>query len=280
MKKILLSMLFLAGIATHAQVTAEPEDVDPTDSVKILININQFNAGLDHVQALLDAVAAGEDLYIWTWKPKEHGPAHPLTNGLGGAPWKNSNPALKLKNEGGGIYSFTMLPVDFYEVDASVVYDEDIHFLVKPQDGGGYGDPDRKSEDLVLEVNPPVTVRKPAFGFPSFVTQDDLYLVTYENKRETVVEMQNLGEGDCYLFSEATLTDSTVIRVSTYFATPSNPNLMMEYVGDQVFEKAFVPAQFFNLQPGQQIDRMRFVVMRKDALARTEDDIVQVLACP
>jgi hypothetical protein len=280
MRKYILSALFLGSLQLVAQVTSEPEQVNPTDSVKIIVNTNQFNAGLGHVQELLDAIAAGEDLYIWTWKPAEHGPTHPLVNGLGSQPWKNSNPALKMKNEGGGIYSFTMLPVDFYAVDAATVYAEDIHFLVKPQDGGGYGDPDRKSEDLLLAVEPPFTVRKPAFGFPSFVTQNDLFLITYENKRETIAAMQNLGEGDVYLFSEATLSDSTVIRISSYFLTPSNPTLQMDYVGNQVFEKAFVPAQFFNLQPGQQIDRMRFIVMRKDGLARTEDDILQPMACP
>jgi hypothetical protein len=281
MKRIISICLVVAGLAAQAQVSSIPEDVNPNDSVKILVNTNQLDMSLGHVQELMDAIAAGEDLYIWTWKPKEHGPSHPLTNGLGGAPWKNSNPLLKMTNEGGGIYSYTMVPVDFYEVDASVVYEEDIHFLVKAQDGGGYGDPDIKSEDLLLPVTPPFTVRKPAFGFPSFVQQDDIFIITYDNKRETVPGIQNAQDGEIFIFSEATLTDSTIIRITPFFNTPTNPNLQMDFIGNQMFEKIIIPSEFFNLQPGQQIASMRFIVMRNDAgRSRTEDDLIQLLDCP
>jgi hypothetical protein len=281
MKRIITIFLLAMGFASQAQVSSIPEEVNPNDSVKILVNINQLNQGLDHVQNLMAAVASGEDLYIWTWRPREHGPNHPLVNGFGSAAWKNSNPLLRMTNEGGGVFSYTMVPVDFYEVDASVVYAENIHFLVKPRDGGGFGDPDIKSEDLVLEVEPPFTVRKPAFGFPTFVQQDDIYVITYDNKRETVPGIQNAQEGEIFVFSEATLTDSTVIRITAFFNTPNNPMLQMDYIGNQMFEKIIIPSEFFNLQPGQQIASMRFIVLRNDAArSRTEDDLVQVLDCP
>ncbi|MEZ5172923.1 MAG: hypothetical protein R2850_05325 [Bacteroidia bacterium] len=63
-----------------------------------------------------------------------------------------------MTNEGGLVYSYTMVPTEFYEVDAATVYENDIKFLVKPKDGGGYGIPS-KSEDLTFEVNPPNVAR-------------------------------------------------------------------------------------------------------------------------
>ncbi|MCH8554102.1 MAG: hypothetical protein LAT76_03030 [Schleiferiaceae bacterium] len=282
MKKILVTLL--AALFVHVSmaqvVTTDPEEIDPTASVKIIVNLNAMDGSIEHVQNLQSDAAAGLDIYFWTWLPKEHGPSHPLVNGTGGAPWKNSNDLLRMTLESPGVYSFTMVPVDFYEVDPADVYERDIHFLVKPKDGGGFGDPDRKSDDLKVEVSPPVTQRKPVFGFPTFVQQDDIFIITYDNKREEIVGMQNANAGDVYLFSTATLADSSQVTVTNYFAVGSNPDLEMDYLGNGLFQKIVVPFEFFGLTPGQQISSMRFIPLLKDVSARAAEELTQVVDCP
>mgnify|MGYP000173593586 CR=1 FL=1 len=50
MKKILYSALvFCLGIVAQAQVTSEPlENIDPTDSVKIIVNLDQLDLCVVH----------------------------------------------------------------------------------------------------------------------------------------------------------------------------------------------------------------------------------------
>lgn len=266
MKKSIITLI--AAIAVPfiglSQVSSEPtENINPEDSVKIIVDLSQLNQGLDHVQNLLQAAADGEDMYMWTWNPYEFPEGHPKANGSGSQAWKNSNELLKMTHEGGDIYSYKMIPTEFYEVDAATVYQNDIHFLVKPKDGGGYGDPDYKSEDLMLAVDPPVTEKKPVFGFSSKLRQDDIYTVYYDNYRETKSSMQNLDEDDCYMYSECTLTDGTTIKIENFFDVGDNPDLQMEYYDEGRFRLTFVPFEFFDLVDGNEIETMKFVVMKK-----------------
>jgi len=262
----------------------DPEQVDPGAPVTAYVDINQLDATLDHVQNLLGAAAAGEDLYIWTWKPFEHGPASPKANGLGATAWKNSNPILVMTDEGNGVYSYTFTMTDFYEVDAATCYKEDMHFLVKPKDGGGYGDPDLKSEDLVLKVDPPATNKDAFFPFPYIqVGQDDALILTYENFREEKESMQNLDPSECYVYAEATLTDNSKVIIDNIFNVGSNPDLMMEYVDEGIFEKAFVPDQFFAVPAGKEIDFMKFIIIKKTYASgadRINKDLDVDVVCP
>jgi hypothetical protein len=284
MKKILAFALLFTGVSMTAQVTSDPEQVDPGAPVTVFVDINQLDASLDHVQNLLTAISNGEDLYIWTWKPFEHGPASPKANGLGATAWKNSNPILKMTDEGNGLYSYTFTMTDFYEVDAATCYKEDMHFLVKPLDGGGYGDPDIKSEDLVLKVDPPATDKDPFFPFPYIqVGQDDALILTYENFREEKESMQGLDPDECYVYAEATLTDNSKIIIDNIFNVGSNPDLQMNYIGEGVFEKAFVPDQFFDVPAGKEIDFMKFIIIRKTYASgadRIDKDLDVQVACP
>jgi hypothetical protein len=287
MKKIVTNIIALLAVVTaNAQVSSEPaENIDPTDSVKIIVNLDQLDATQDYVQNLIADADAGLDLFIWTWKPAEHPAGHPLVNGLGGAAWKNSNPALMMTKEAEHIYSYTMIPTEWYEVDAGTVYQEDIHFLVKPKDGGGYGDPDRKSDDLVLKIDPPSTDRPPVFNFPSKLAEDDILTVVYDNWRETKPSMQNLDPDSAYIHAECKLVSGNVIKVpANYFDDPTQyPEAKMTEVEDQVFEWLIVPERYFNLQPGDEIDEITIVVRKPVFLGgdeRVDDDLDVVIKCP
>lgn len=284
MKKNLhyLVLVILVASKMNAQVvTSDPNDyTNPTQSVKIIVDLNQLDQTIEHVQLLIADADSSRDLFIWTWKPFEHPAGHPFANGIGAQPWKNSNDTLRMTKESDRIYSFTMIPTEFYGVDAAAVYTEDIRFLVKPKDGGGYGDPDRKSTDLVFEINPPSIEKEVVYSFPSNALQDDFVRIVYDNDRDTLAAMQNIIAGECFVHLKAILTDGTIVQPSPYFDAGNNPELEMKDRGAGTFEKTIIPEIFFGLQDGQKIDVLIAVVFKKAAIyVRVEKDLVLDMSC-
>lgn len=277
-----MMLLIVCATKINAQVvTSDPSDyTNPTQSVKIIVDLNQLDQTIEHVQLLIADADSSRDLFIWTWKPFEHPAGHPFANGIGSQPWKNSNDTLKMTKESDRIYSFTMIPTEFYGVDAAAVFTEDIHFLVKPKDGGGYGDPDRKSTDLVFEINPPSIEKEVVYSFPSNALQDDFIRIVYDNYRDTLAAMQNIVAGECYVHLKAVLTDGSVVQPSPYFSAGDNPDLEMKDLGTGTFEKTIIPEIFFGLQDGQKIDRLIAVVFKKAPIyIRVEKDLVVDMSC-
>ena len=277
-----MMLLIVCATKINAQVvTSDPSDyTNPTQSVKIIVDLNQLDQTIEHVQLLIADADSSKDLFIWTWKPFEHPAGHPFANGIGAQPWKNSNDTLKMTKESDRIYSFTMIPTEFYGVDAAAVFTEDIHFLVKPKDGGGYGDPDRKSTDLVFEINPPSIEKEVVYSFPSNALQDDFIRIVYDNYRDTLAAMQNIVAGECYVHLKAVLTDGLVVQPSPYFSAGDNPDLEMKDLGTGTFEKTIIPEIFFGLQDGQKIDRLIAVVFKKAPIyIRVEKDLVVDMSC-
>lgn len=286
-KYIAVLGLFIGGSNLQAQVTSIPVDnIQPDDSVKIIVDLAQLDQSVDHNQLLVAAATAGDDMYIWTWKPAEHPAGHPLVNGTGGAPWKSSNEALKMTHEGGLVYSYTMVPTEWYEVDVATVYKEDIWFLVKPKDGGGYGDPDIKSDDLILAIDPAYVVRDPVWAFPAIITENDVVTIIYENDRETKPAMVSAAETNFYVYLEFwTVNDDLALSgktVSPWALVGSNANLNMTHMGDRLFELSFVPKDLFGQT--DEIAQFRAVVKLGDnstASGRSDVElIVDLTACP
>lgn len=254
---------FLLGNVALAQVTTEPSsDIDPEEELKIIVDISKLSSD-DFAENLKDSVANGADVYIWTWSPAEHPEGHPLANGVGAQAWKNSNDSLRMTKEGGTIFSYTMVPTEFYEVDAQTVYDNDIEFLVKTKDGGGFGDPDVKSNDLSIPIDPPDLEREPAFMFPSKFGKDDVVAFTYDNNEEEKPTMQNLHPDSAYFFAQATLSDSTVVKIAQNNFTVGNfPKLKMEETEDGIFKKYFVPSQFFSIPEDKELMSITLFVQK------------------
>ena len=284
MKKIFLLLVLLNTFFFHTSaqvVTSDPSDyTNPNQEVKIIVNLDQLDQTLEHVQLLIADADSSKDLFIWTWKPYEHPAGHPLANGIGAQAWKNSNDTLKMTKEANHVYSYTMIPTEFYGVEAAAVFTEDIHFLVKPKDGGGYGEPDRKSTDLIFEINPPSIEKEVVYSFPSKILQDDFIRIVYDNYRDTLAAMQNIVAGECYVHLKAVLTDGTVKQPTLYIYTGDNPDLEMKYLGAGTFEKTIIPEIFFGLQDGQKIDRLIAVVLKKALIYfRVEKDLVVDMSC-
>lgn len=255
--------LLLAGLfalSTQAQVTTIPDKIDPNDSLVVIVDLKLMDNSLEHTQNLIDDATAGLGVFIWTWNPFEFPAGHPKVNGTGSQAWKSSNDTLEMTDMGNLVYKYVFKPTlaDWYEVDEATCYSRGLSFLVKPKDGGGYGDPDRKSEDINIAIDPPATIRPPAWVFPARPQLDDIITVTYENFREDSVYLQDLGPGEVYLYMECTTTDGVIHRVTNYFDTPNNPDLEVPYVDEGLFRLRFSPRQRFGLPAEAEIETWNF----------------------
>lgn len=216
MRRVVISCAFLLGAfiskAQSPGVTIEPTTYsDPSTELKIIVNLNELlDQTNDYVQNLIADADANLGIYFWTWKPYEFPAGSPKENGIGAQAWKNSNEILIMTKESDRVYSFTFTPTDFYEVSPAAVYIEDIHFLVKPKDGGGFGAPDRKSPDLMIDIAN-VGFQKVASKALTIYPQpanETLYLNLTTNDSYTVIDLagNRIAQGN---FSNANNSIST-----------------------------------------------------------------------
>jgi hypothetical protein len=265
--------LLLTGQAFAQKAWIEPSPTVVSDTITLWVDIAQCDN-----QSCLDL----GPLYIWTWQPAEHAEGHPLVNGTGSRPWKNSNDALEMSPHPTrpNVWFYKMVPTDFYEVDAAAVYKSGISFLAKPKDGGGYGDPDLKTEDLVLAVIPPPQPSAVYVGMPANPKQDDVFTLIYDNNIEEKEAMQNLPEGDAYIIPCVTADSVNYDNMTNFFQVINDDKFKMEYKGDGIFYYTFVPEDYFSgvIPAGAKISQMDFIIRRKSNTARIEGD-VQIPLC-
>lgn len=258
MKKILSILLIgITGVGTlSAQaLIAEPADFSPTDSVKFIIDIKQCTN-----QQLLGHDP--EDVYLWTWKPEEAGRPAEWAQGT----WGASNPNLKMKYEGDNVWSFKMVPVSFYGVDAATCYAKDFFMLAKAVDGSA------QTEDLSIMIEPPATGPKKVLVFPDkakkdtvYIKMNDAFTVFYDRKLETKPEL--VGNTEFSVFMEGILDDSvSKVRVSPLGQVGANDKLKMKEVGNGMFRLTFIPEKIFaeamTAFPGRRIIKMQYKIIK------------------
>ena len=276
MKRLLLFVpsLLLAAFAFGQKAYLEdPDNFDPTQPTKILVDIKQCDC-----QRLLGA----PEVFLWTWEPPELPASDPNNNGS----WTSSNPALAMTNEGDDVWSFTFTPTDFYGVGADAVYSTGFSFLVKAKDGSGFGgggcDED-KTENLSIKPELPEVPVLVVAGFPSNLLPQDVFTLVYDNSQEEKVSMQNLSADEVYCYASA-FVDSVEYEVTPFFQVPNNAALQMQSSGDGTFTLMFIPEQFFtNVPTGSTITSMRFVVRKKVYLGtadQVDDPLLVPVGCP
>ncbi|TAE79106.1 MAG: hypothetical protein EAY81_11680 [Bacteroidetes bacterium] len=274
--KNLVYIIVLACFTTAAYGQAawiEPENPDVNQPVRIYCDISKAtNAEAEKMKSNPDG-----PFYIWTWKPSETR-ADSLSNGTGDKPWKSSNENLIMKKDaskGANVWYFECIPTQFYGVTATQVYAAGISFLVKPKDGGGYGDPDIKTEDYNLVVEPPKLNRGLLYSIPSTMLADQITSLIYENTSETKSTMQNLADGDVYMHMIATAKDSAsgntiTIEPAKFLKVTDNPKLQMKKLADGRFKLTMIPNKFLNVPAGYQLVEIEITV-RKKAYASSAD---------
>lgn len=284
MKKFSALLAVVLGFSATAQISTVPDqNIDPADTLDIIFNPAEMDLTVEHQDRLKQAIDAGEDMYIWTWQPAAHPDGHPFVNGTGSAPWKNSNDTLRLTANANGTFSWKIVPTLWYEVDATTVYAEDIHFLIKAKDGGGYGDPDVKTDDQLIRIDPPATDRNPFYHFPNVVQIDDVVTLRYENWREEKASMQNLDSNDCFAYAKVYYTDGSVDQIENAFNVGTNDDLQMQWLGDMNFEMQIVPNEHFTLDANKTVDYLEFVAMKRNFATgadRVTDAVIVPIECP
>jgi hypothetical protein len=253
MKKYISYILYLVlPLQVFSQAAwIEPKNPDVTKTIRIYCDIDKATA------ATADAMKANPagPFYIWTWKPTE---GATIPNGEGDKPWKNSSEGLKMTKDvskGANVWYYEMVATTFYNVSASEVYTAGISFLVKPKDGGGYGEDDIKTEDFNLAVAPPKVDRGLVYPVPATMYEDQITSIVYDNPADKNAAMQNLQNGDVYLYLKATIKDTatqttTTIEPTKFFQVHTNSRLMMKKMSDGRFKLSMIPQQFFNVPAG------------------------------
>ncbi|WP_370087815.1 hypothetical protein [Ekhidna sp.] len=270
MKKFISFISCISVLATYAQITIEPEEWLPCEEITLTIDISQGDC-----QSIVDSDGP---LYMWTWMP-----AGPAIDG-GNGEWSNSNDALELTKTGDNLWSYTMVPTEFYGVEADVVYANGFSLLVKEKDGGGGGDcsatgGEFKTSDYTLAVAPPFTSAK-LFALPKAVFTNDVFSFHYDNTLETKETMQNLEE--IYVYAAA-IAGGVEYPISDMSEVGNNDDLKMTSLGDGKFVLSFVPNVFFTDVPAEQsIEQLLFIVRKKDMLSdddRVEEDAYFDMGC-
>jgi hypothetical protein len=152
---------------------------------------------------------------------------------------------------------------------------------VKPKDGGGYGDPDRKTEDLLVVVDPPVG---PVVKFLTVplgrgekkdtiaTTTQDVFSIVYNNTAEDKVSMQNAE--DLYVYPIAyDETGASYLIAANARRAGDFPILKMKTTKKGTFQYSCIPEKLFNAIPiGRKIIRIEFQIVKPNL--RTTSDMV------
>ncbi len=266
MKKLIYSILFvcLSSLAMAQVAWIEPENPDVTQPVRLYVDLSKATN--------TSCVDLPGPFYIWTWKPKEHAAGSGKENGLGDKAWKNSNDILIMKKDadkGPKVWYYEMTPTEFYEVTATEVYSKGISFLVKPKDGGGYGDPDLKTEDINIAIAPPKLTRGYIYPVPAIVLPNEMTSIYYDNPIDTNIGMKDLAAGDAYLWIKCTGTDTitgatVVYQPSSFFNAANNAKLEMgKDLVTGKFYLTFLPSAFFGFSPTFKPKEMECTVRKK-----------------
>jgi hypothetical protein len=250
MKNILTTIFICLGIQTFAQLAwVEPVPTIATEKITIYVDLSKADMSNANIAAL---VAYEGPLYLWTWKPAELPGTNPRANGT----WANSNEALqmtKAPDKGPQVWKFEMIPTEFYGVTPAEVYSNGLAFLVKAKDGSG--SPEKKTDDITLAIEPPVTDKGSLYNFPSILLKDEITTLVYDNAVEKKPSMQNLpANTQLYIYLKATARDTVSGVIGTYepyrlLQTLGKPNLLLRNVGSSKWTYGLIVQQFFNFPP-------------------------------
>lgn len=271
MKKIILSLISVAVSFSLLAQTAwvEPVPTIATEKITIYVDLSKLDQSLDHNKLLLENPGP---MYIWTWKPVELAASSPNVNGTGEKPWQNSNDALMMTavpDKGPKVWKFEMVPTEFYGATAAQVYASGLAFLVKPKNGGGYGDPDIKSNDLTIAIEPPKTDKGSLYPFPTMVLPSQITTFVYDNTKELKPTMLNLPVNTTmYLHLKAIAKDTasgvfTTYEPYTLFQALTRPELIMRSDGAGKWTLSIILEDFFaNIPPTSVITELELRALK------------------
>ena len=239
MKKILgliIPMIFIAFVSLGQAAWIDPDPANVNAEIKLMVNVADPACECD---LLIDADIEGDSLFIWTWEPS--GP--PGGNGE----WTASNLDMKMTSEGDNIWSFTMIATQFYNVDASTIYDDGISFLAKKYDGSAIDGAEPKSVDFHVTVDPPGCVDI-VCTFPGIFKEDDYLTIIYNNALESNPGLQALNDSTgCYFLPVAVAggVEYNYVQNIAEDIEMTHPELSMDFNGVSEFTSTILSEEFF-----------------------------------
>jgi hypothetical protein len=262
MKQFILTLfaicLFSSKLSAQ-KAWATPDPINPNDSITIWVDIKKCDR-----QQLAGTT---DPLYMWTWAPKEHPKGHPLHNGT----WQASTDALQMRSAGNDLYFYRMIPTQFYEVTAAELYNNDINLLLKKKDGTGGAAGEDKTEDLKIELAPPVTGPQKISPFPRLAVKDtlsiganDVLTIQYDRNLETKDTLKD--KEDFYVYAKARIGAGAAdfVQIVSITKVATAPQLAMKNNGNGKFSLSMIPNKFFaSVNPGgQKILSVQFQIVR------------------
>jgi len=212
-KRIQLGLftLFISFLAEAQQKAwIDPSPTDPKKKVRIYVDLDRIEPSKN---TLLKDVFP---LYFFTWSPVPEDKRKPVFKNGG---WKNSNDSLSMKRDlekGLNVWYFEMVPTTFYGPTTSeTIISTPLKFLVKNKDGGGFGKPDNKTEDLEIKIIPKITTRDTIYCSPFNLFPDEVTTIYYNNGDEGNPSMRNLGADSAYLYIKAFFQNGSSIESYT-----------------------------------------------------------------
>lgn len=256
---VLLLFIYLSANAQFAWI--DPAVPDVTDSLTVFVDLSQ-DPNCDKL------VGSPGPIFIWTW-----GPNDPVDgNGM----WGTSAPEQEMVHRpdiGADVWSYTMLPIDYYGAAAEDIYENGLDFLAKEANGGQGGDcssagDEFKTSDIHIDVPAPFVLEKKVYSFPDFgdgdtlyTHIDDVFTLYYKNYLEEKVTMQNLTE--VWVYARALGDDGSSHIITPPSQIGTNPNLKMVDQGNGLFTLTIIPEEYFApALPGNvKLERMRFQIV-------------------
>lgn len=237
---IFFSLLLTPFLATGQFAWFEPAVPDVTQEVTIYVDTSQ-----DPDCASLSGNM--EQLYLWTWMPSD--PAIVDGNGT----WGNSNEVMAMTNVEADLWSFTMIPTEFYGLDADAIYENGFSFLAKRKDGGGGGDcsaetgTEFKTSDVTLAIPSPFSATKKVFSVPEvvddslYISRGDVFSIVYDNNLEEKATM--IGASSVWVYLRFVGDDGNTYNYASLSQIGNTPELEMTTPGNGKFYFSILPSE-------------------------------------
>ena len=211
-----------AAQTSGAVITTQPSSFTGDDQVKIIVDVSN-----------VPNLAGQGPLYVWTWHPNEPAP--------GNGQWNNSNEERKMVQEGPNRWSWTIVPKDFYGVDAASI--TEIRFLVKAKDASG----DKKTDDIILKVSPLVFIPTDFRSFPRVASADDVVTIYFDQTLATDLKTQRMTPTAAKL----TLYNESGTQIGT------EKTISLKKEGDKLHSFMLIPRLFFGVAPTVAVGKMK-----------------------
>jgi len=263
MRKIFQSIaiicFLLSPFALSAQgVYFDPEPTDVTVPARLYVDIT---SGECNCPELADADPVSNPLFIWAWNPNEsrdpvNGEA--VTNGM----WTDSNENLKMTQDESNpnLWYFDFLGVslvEFYNRPAAVFYATGIDFLVKQKSGAADDTgAEQKSPDINI-VPEPIGCFEKICPFPTVFFQDEYFIITYDNNKETNAALQNLGPDECLIWYRYSVNGGALIQFQQ-----ATDKFKMQFDGDGIFSITMIPEDYFGLNSGNELTQIQVFITK------------------